>query len=70
MTTFYDLVPAAAKGRFDVAYGPGVDELLDIYLADNGDAPILNSNVQVCGSFRRNHLATTDNHVQHSIPRF
>lgn len=31
-------VRAAAKGRFDVAYGEGEDELLDIYLAD-GDAP-------------------------------
>jgi arylformamidase len=36
-------VRAAAKGRFDVAYGPGGDQLLDIYLAGgpDGDAPIV-----------------------------
>jgi hypothetical protein len=38
--------------------------------SDNGDAPILNSNVQVRGPFRRNHLTPTDNHIQHGIPRF
>ena len=33
---------AAANGRFDVAYGPHEDELLDIYLADDaGPAPIV-----------------------------
>ena len=32
----------AANGRFDVAYGPHEDELLDIYLAEsNGPAPIV-----------------------------
>ena len=37
-------VRAAAKGRFDVAYGPGEDQLLDIYLtgqAEGGLAPIV-----------------------------
>lgn len=35
-------VRAAAPGRFDVAYGPHEDELLDIYLADGaGPAPIV-----------------------------
>ena len=32
-------VRAAAKGQFDVAYGPSEDEILDIYLADS-DAPV------------------------------
>ncbi len=35
-------VRAAANGQFDVAYGPGEDELLDIYLADGArTAPIV-----------------------------
>jgi len=35
-------VRAAATGRFDVAYGDGEDEVLDIYLADrDGDAPVV-----------------------------
>ena len=34
-------VRAAATGRFDVAYGAGKDELLDIYLADADNAPIM-----------------------------
>ena len=35
-------VRAAAQGRFDIAYGSGEDELLDIYLADGqGLAPIM-----------------------------
>ncbi len=35
-------VRSAANGRFDVAYGPHEDELLDIYLADGaGPAPIV-----------------------------
>ncbi len=35
-------VRGAANGRFDVAYGPHEDELLDIYLADGaGPAPIV-----------------------------
>jgi|SaaInlStandDraft_2_1057019.scaffolds.fasta_scaffold03726_5 arylformamidase len=28
-----------ADGRFDVAYGPGEDEILDIYLAENNESP-------------------------------
>lgn len=32
-------VRAAAKGRFDIAYGDGADELLDIYLAEGADGP-------------------------------
>ena len=34
-------VRAAAKGSFDVAYGPGADEVLDILLADAADAPVV-----------------------------